>query len=388
MKTFKNRLIEIIGTIGVFVFQIRLRRVLKKSINRNGEFVYIWIPPRLQENLGDLGMTTVFEDFYQDDKVVYVSNNLSILSFKTQNKKVYFNHQKEQGNLLTSLKQHHPKRLIIVGADTLDGAYSSVESIFKLTTAWNFQRSSVQANLVNLSWNARKLGFLLNFALSLTNSVGTKFFVRDAVSFSRLQAMGVNPILSSDLVFGLKPKTNLPLQQDFENWKSLNGSIVSIGFGIPVDEEINYLDQLVAVCRYLLSKSYSILLSPSGSSKSDINFNLALVSALNTEKVFFYQDISSNYEFIELLSKADFGITNRMHFVIHALLGHVPTIGVEYQGKFEGLYNSLEMQNFNLQSIAEISAAVGPLIDELQLCKEKIVKSLPRLIELSKNNIC
>lgn len=386
VKKFKNSFIEIIGAIGVFIFQIKLRKVLKKSSDHSGEFVYIWIPPRLQENLGDLGMASVCEEFYKDGKVVYISNNPSILGFKTQHEKVYFNHQKDQGNLFASLRQHHCKRLIIVGADTLDGAYGSIESIFKLTTAWNFQRSSVQTNLVNLSWNAQNLSFFLKIALAFANSGDTKFITRDAVSFSRLQAKGLNPILSSDLVFNLKLKTNLPLQQNFENWKSFNSAIVAVGFGIPVGEAINYLDQMVEVCRHLLGNSYSILLAPSESSKSNIDLNLALVSTLNSEKVFFYQDISSNYEFAELLSKAEFGITNRMHFAIHALLAHIPAIGVEYQGKFEGLYNFLEMQDLKLQGLSEISAAIGPLIDELPLYKKKIAKSLPRLIELSTSN--
>jgi polysaccharide pyruvyl transferase WcaK-like protein len=386
MGGLKKRLTEILGILSVLVFQMKLRRMLSKSINLSGEFVYIWIPPRLDENLGDLGMATVFEESFKDQKVIYISNNSSILNFKTLNKTVYFNHQKDQRNLFACISQYQPKRLIIVGADTLDGAYGAVESIFKLSTALNFQTSSIQSYLVNVSWNAKKLNLLLKLILTLTSKVGAKFLVRDVVSFSRLESKGVNSVLSADLVFNLKPKPRYPLKESFEDWKSQNRPIVAVGFGVPLDQDPNYFEQMVEVCRYLLSNSYAIVLSPSGSSKSDLDLNFALLSSLNNERVFYYQNISSSYEFVELLSTADFGITNRMHFVIHALLVHVPSIGVEYQGKFEGLYDFLTMRAFNLQSLFEISSTIGPFVEELQISKRKIAKSLPHLIELSRKN--
>lgn len=388
MKKLKSNILEIFGIFGVCIFQLKLRRILKKSVNPANEYVYIWIPPRLNENLGDLGMTTVIEDYYKNDKVVYLSNNISIHGFETKQKKLFFNYEQRSKELFESLKTHPPRILIIVGADTLDGAYGSVEPIFKLATAWNFQRSSVQTRLINLSWNGQKINYALKLILDRANSSGAKFFARDGVSLSRLQILGVNPVLTADLVFNLQPKTNVYLQNDFKIWKSINSSIVGIGFGEPLDKEVNYFEKMVGVCRSLLSESYSILLSPSGSSESDIELNQKLFRVLNSEDVFLYQDFSSNFEFIEVISTAKFGISNRMHFIIHALLVNVPVIGVEYQGKFEGLYRILEMSHFNIQSISEVDSAANLMARELHLCKGKVIKALPKLTELSRNNFC
>jgi polysaccharide pyruvyl transferase WcaK-like protein len=387
MKKLKTILIEFFEIIGVFVFQINLRKVLKKTFNSSSEFIYIWISPRLHENIGDLGMSTVLEEFYKDKRVVFISNNSSVLNFETKQNRVYFNYRKEKKNLFDYLDQHHPKRLIIVGADTLDGSYGSVESLFKISTAWIFQRSSVHTHLINMSWNERKLNFLLKIVLELTNSAGTEFISRDVMSFMRLQAMGIRPILSADLVFSLKPKINNKLQQNFENWNSQNPAIVAIGFGAPRNEESDYLEKMVDVCRNLLDRSYSILLSPSETGNSDIELNRKLISILDSDRIFLYQGFSSNYEFAELISRAQFGITNRMHFAIHALLMLVPVVGVEYNGKFEGLYKLLDMEEFNLNSISEINAALQSFIINLQLCRKKVRNTLPQLVELSENNL-
>ena len=76
-----------------------------------------------------------------------------------------------------------------------------------------------------------------------------------------------------------------------------------------------------------------------------------------------------------------------MHFAIHALLMLVPVVGVEYNGKFEGLYKLLDMEEFNLNSISEINAALQSFIINLQLCRKKVRNTLPQLVELSENNL-
>ncbi len=383
---FKKTISGLYNLFRVLIFQLQLKRFLSNTPNSSREYIYIWIPPRLNENLGDLGMFTALDEFYKNEKIVYISDNPSIHGLKTTQTKLFFDHKSSKKFLFDSLTHYQAKRLIIVGADTLDGAYSLAESLFKLLMAWNFQRSSVRADLVNLSWNDRKLSKLLKYALRLANDIGVGFYVRDSISLSRLKTYEVRTRLCADLVFSLTPKIDYPVQDVFEIWRSVNDSIVAIGFGVPYDNKGNYLEEMVQICQNLLDRSFSILLAPSSFSKGDKELCLKLVATIDSEKLFLYENWSSNYEFFEVLSKANFGISNRMHFVIHALRVHVPTIGVKYQGKFEGLYNHLDMQDFNVDKISDVSGVLDLFIQELQTNKRRISGNLTQLIGLSKNN--
>jgi polysaccharide pyruvyl transferase WcaK-like protein len=88
----------------------------------------------------------------------------------------------------------------------------------------------------------------------------------------------------------------------------------------------------------------------------------------------------------------DVVVTGRMHLAISALSQAVPTIGVAYMGKFEGLMQHLSLRS-SLVSTQEILRAgvLRRMVEEVLARRVEqvatIERALPAVIELARRNV-
>ena len=87
----------------------------------------------------------------------------------------------------------------------------------------------------------------------------------------------------------------------------------------------------------------------------------------------------------------DVVLTGRMHLGIAALGQGTAVMGVEYQGKFEGLFRLLDLPDCVIQSDAAVDSTVlmgqlKALIDRRKELSDRIRRHLPQVVEMSKRN--
>ena len=368
-------------------FQKKVRYLINKNQTATKERILIWIPPRPSTNLGDTEMIHIIDQHFAGESVIYLSNNKEVFNFKTEQQIVYFDLGSGKKEFYKLLSEICVTRFILIGADMIDGAYSFSDSIFKLQLATTFQIKGVNSSVVNSSWNGNTIPTKLKRVISRANKAGVRFVIRDVVSQSRLKGIGLNSSLSADLVFGLEDLVVESSNSNFSEWYRENPNFVVVGVGNKYRALNSDFLKIRELLEYLLLNSYSVALCPTNYLSEDIELNAALFTSFNSQKVFLHEKFSSGQELLDVLRNAKFGISNRMHFIIHAALVAVPVFGIEYQGKFRGLYESLGIKNLCLSDFSEVLPSLKSNENHLDDSRREIKKMVPSLRELSRVNL-
>ena len=230
--------------------------------------------------------------------------------------------------------------------------------------------------------------------------------VRDRISLERFDKMtGRKGTLVADTAFQLRPEVTTPVMKEAIDWareqRAQGRKVLVVNLGGWTLERMTG-DGVAAVNTCLerwLSESpdRSVLLLPHDFKAPPVG-DVEPLRRLNSmlapqfpDRVRFVEPPFNTWDVKALSGEIDFSMTGRMHFSIACLGMGTPTIGIVYQGKFEGLMDLFGLENMLITPdqasdpevlLARLNAVEARLPD----LRERIAGKLPEVKELSWKN--
>ncbi|MDP3650232.1 MAG: oligosaccharide flippase family protein [Rhodoferax sp.] len=251
------------------------------------------------------------------------------------------------------------KELYVIGADVMDGYYSSAVSRQRLILARVFSQANRSCGVLSFSFNAAPHPEVVKEFQSLPKIV--RICLRDAVSLERFERLVGRPAqLVSDLAFLVHPTEASEVATIVKPWVSAQRQSGRRILGINVnpqvvahlasDTEPAIARSVAQACETLINNNTSVVLIPHDFRPGCADLRVmglvwknlsaaALRNALLLEKPFTAQEIKSVCKDFDLVFSA------RMHLAIGALSVGTPVCGMQYQGKFAGLFQHFAMGN-------------------------------------------
>lgn len=303
----------------------------------------------------------------------------------------------------------HYDAFALLGADVLDGYYSVQESRQRLALVDMANRLGLATTILGFSFNDRSHHDVLADLTDLATRV--PLHVRDPVSLRRLADHGIqNAALVADVAFLLPPAGPSFATEGTEVWirsQKLGGRTVLI-FNLspqvlseagPAREQV--LDELSEMLAMLISTCGLSVLWLShdlrnGRREGDSDVAIAMVLARLVSKkltgeahqrLFVGSDVS---EVKRLAGMVDLVVTGRMHLAIAALGMSIPTIGISYQDKFEGLWEHFGVTGRYIDAQAfdcrKLEAICVKMLSRLDVERADIEAHLSKVVELARGN--
>lgn len=287
----------------------------------------------------------------------------------------YFAYGSRWDHLRLLLHARKAERFFLLGADVLDGFYNQDVALRMIGLARIADAAGIPATIVGFSLNRSPAPACLQGLQALPPRV--RVCCRDPISAERLRTLagrGCTP--SADIAFLLSPGHPTPRVCETQEWirsEKANGRIV---LGVNVNPQVLAGPEEAARTR-LGTTFRSILetLQGSGSRISlvflphdvrDVPWCEGLFRAVDSSgtrcRLF---PLASAAEVKRVCAGLDFAISCRMHLAIACLGQGVPVLGIEYQGKFEGLFGRFAVEHllqgpdilFNPPRLAAVLAA-------------------------------
>lgn len=260
-----------------------------------------------------------------------------------------------------------------VGADVMDGYYSTVTSFRLWMVADLIARAGKRAVIGGCSFNT--------MATSMTKLFLRRFVskeldvcIRDPASLERFRATSRNPgTIVADAAFLLEPKaTNAtaPIAAWIEHEKA-QGRLIC-GFNIhpmlvpdrnPAQLEAFIYSAAIVANRLVKENNVSLLLIPHDfreSGQSDlVLLQKVLAETGLKDKILLTDGLRQSSEIKFAASCCELVITGRMHLAIGALGSGTPVVVIDYQDKFQGLFDHFGMPHDFIISPAQ---AMDPVV--------------------------
>ncbi len=310
---------------------------------------------------------------------------------------------------LARILQQYDK-VVVIGADTLDGHYSPLSAI-RYWVAINLAARMGRVALISgFSFNENP-SIKLRTVLS-TLSPSLRVFTRDAISQHRFDAFvgqAGRAELVADVAFLLKARKDTNPVREVSNWcreQRADGRFV-LGFNThPMliknaspEAIANLIDCCVKALRAAINgRHVSILFIPHDyrgvgigdvEVLNDIKRNMADCS----QYLYSVKDKCHAAELKAIAGEVDLVITGRMHLAIASLGMGTPVAAMTYQGKFQGLFQHFGLSDEFLISPAQLagegalSAFVIRAIDAQQQLKAQVEHKLPEVLALAQKNV-
>lgn len=297
----------------------------------------------------------------------------------------------------------------VVGADVLDGHYSDRGAYRHLLLADIADSLGLKTTLLGFSYNAAPGEQALRMMKKLQPSV--RLCTRDPVSYRRLmQHLGRAPIQTADLAFLLKPEEPADLQ--LKDWLREKKSAGHPLYGVNAIKTSKFFDNdsLATESKYV--SFYVSMLSRIAETEPESYFVFIphdyrsngigerpllsqLIAALPTHIHKRTKLLQSEYNVAEIkwiAGELDFVISSRMHLAIGAIGQATPVFCFEYQGKFQGLFEFIEMPEL-LSSIQSALSNPHSVIErilfsikERESLRSQLIAKLPELRQLALKN--
>lgn len=303
-----------------------------------------------------------------------------------------------------------PSRVVILGADCMDGFYSPIISLTLLALHDLFSHTEgVKSVLLGFSYNDRP-SKLMNWAFSKCDN-STVFRLRDSISQNRFEsATGKSSFLVADQAFMLVPSYDFDGFRNMQKWvdeKKQEGKTI-IGFNFhpmlkkyatksEIHEDANILAKNLS--KILRQKNDICLVLIPHDNRVNLGDNVVL-STIDTYlknnghdgQVYYDSKVYRALELKGLCSLLDGLVSSRMHLAIAALGMGKPVMVADYQGKFEGLIKHFDMPlGFVLTPDVFVSDAFvdmfGRFNAQIDNMRTMIHHTLPTVSKLSEKNL-
>lgn len=247
-------------------------------------------------------------------------------------------------------------RLIVLGADILDGHYSYVDAVKRIRMAGYAKESGLEARIVGFSLNDSPHPKVINEFNRLEGKV--PLFLRDPISFRRAKSFFSGDIrLSADVAFML-PRSKTPYTDRVhafaDDCRAKGLRVVGLNMhelfakssGVEVVEKLNRAFASVVEshcdCGFVfIPHDFRSFIDD----RIPLRKIYSLLSQAAKERVFLVDNPIRAGEIKEICAVLDGVFTGRMHLAIAALGCGVPIFGIVYQGKFEGLLEHFQLDD-------------------------------------------
>jgi O-antigen/teichoic acid export membrane protein/polysaccharide pyruvyl transferase WcaK-like protein len=253
------------------------------------------------------------------------------------------------------------ERLIVVGADVIDGFYSASRTVKRLQLALLAADAGMAVTILNFSFNANPERRAVRLLRTLPSNV--RLVARDEISRERIRAtIGRDCGLAADVAFLLHPDET-PRVRSAAAWAAQKRRDGRMVIGLNANHQTfdghdrADLDDLVSIYRATVTglvegdPPAAVLFIPHDwrGSLTEERFADEIRAELPAgvrEHVEVARGPYSAMEAKGLCAALDVLITGRMHLAIAGLGQAIPVASVPYQGKFEGL-----MRHFDLPEL-------------------------------------
>lgn len=301
------------------------------------------------------------------------------------------------------------ERVFVIGADCIDGYYSSSNSSLIIDLCDMASRSGCRATVTGSSFRETPSNASVQAIQALHDSA--RLCARDPVSAERIERItGRKPILVADAAFMLPPAMDHDVVRDHQSWcdniRSNGGFVLGVNFNHQVMPKGDrqaidaLLESYTSTLRSLLENhpDLTVLLVPHDY-RSDMNdlsnleqIESSLRDSFGPERLRLVTDHQSPGVLKGIASVCDIVLTGRMHLAIGALGSGVPVGCVTYQGKFEGLFKHFELDPVTIAPDravhhAELLALAEWLIADRIKLREHIAGVLPDVKARSLQNL-
>ncbi|KQQ81285.1 polysaccharide pyruvyl transferase family protein [Aureimonas sp. Leaf324] len=246
--------------------------------------------------------------------------------------------------------------VVVIGADLMDGYYSSISSLRLWMVADLFSRVRTAGIITGFSFNAAPRWPVRAF-LKLRGRSPLVVNLRDPVSLKRFEeaAPGVGRLVA-DCAFLLKPEAGADTASTMEWIAAQRASTNVVGLNVhPMlspDRDPAAIERIVQATaeatRTLIDRrGVSVLLLPHDfrpGNNGDVAMLERVAAAVDRpDRVRLQAGEISAAEIKGLAAETELVISARMHLAIAALGAGVPVVGITYQDKFEGLFEHFSL---------------------------------------------
>lgn len=239
----------------------------------------------------------------------------------------------------------------VVGADLLDGAYWVGPSVRRLLIPAALARLGVSSEIVGFSWRRDPAPQCARALLECATAVSLR--PRDEMTLERLRALGITGAKEGiDLALGIV-REDQDSNTEFLDWaqNQCHGGKKILAFG-PNGQTLARLAEIDALLNlvYSDSDSWALAIVPMDERFAAFDRTRAKFIAKRAQRMgittFVFSRRTSVRELIASLEMVDAVFTFRMHLAVLALGVGVPSIGVDYNDKFKGIFRHFGVEEF------------------------------------------
>ncbi|MBD0863954.1 polysaccharide pyruvyl transferase family protein [Gordonia sp. zg691] len=278
-------------------------------------------------------------------------------------------------------------RMLLVGADIMDGNYNLVASMNRWSVANAFGRSSGSSTVLGFSWSDAARPSCVKAAQ--VASASCRLWLRDPVSLSRIASVGLRgePTLCADIVFA-HPAPSLPpsvreLPADLRQFIANNPEYVVLNMSGLVGGDDRLIDHYVRVVERLRADGISLILLPHvvRSTKSDNVYLKDLAARFDDRRIILVNELLTPSQVFEVCRGGLVVLTGRMHLAVLASLSGTPSSTLSTQGKVAGLYEHLRSPEGAIEVDSDVSGMFFARLEQVVNRTEGIDTELRRYLK-------
>jgi colanic acid/amylovoran biosynthesis protein len=340
--------------------------------------VALWAAPRLITNVGDRALVQGSIAGIGAEATVLLTRDTGVIGLEP-NQEVRLSPALASGSAADFKKAFAQlateiascKKFIMIGADIMDGKYSPEGAWRRWRIATWMQKNLGEAAVISMSWNESPHAQALS-AIKHSESAGVTIFCRDEISQERLAKENVTTIFAADVSFIRTDK--IEPSSEITDWfqSGKQNIIVTVSDWVVNDQEMKRL--LIQKLTELDSTKFQILYVPMVTDGSSTDYESCVtLSKATGGKVL--SSLPNPGELRWMAARSIFGISARMHCCLLGFAAGMPSIGIEYQGKFKGTFQSFGHLRFAI-SPAKFSEEFSARFDEILLDHAKLRNEL------------
>ncbi|MBU6347592.1 MAG: polysaccharide pyruvyl transferase family protein [Actinomycetales bacterium] len=355
-----------------------------RRIPANSSLIAVWTAPRITNNVGDRALTEGSLAFIPRENSLLIARDGEEYA-QTLAKLFLFPQKGEAGKFVDFVKYIRKFKkeigscaaVIIVGADIMDGKYGNRTSVLRWNLAKWLAERSIPTALYSMSWNTAPTQDAKNAAVA-ASLAGVKIFTRDELSRERLTAIGAKAELACDISF-LRSDEIEPDAEIFARFSS-NTKKVLVNVSDWVSDNYAMFETIQNSLRSL-SDDYEIIYVPMVHYGTNTD-TVACQKLAEQVGGWVLPLLPTPSELRWMARRAEFSISARMHCCLIGFNAGLPSIGLEYQGKFQGAFKVFGLERFAIQPenfVAQFEPAFAEITNSANLIRASIYEQLKEI---------
>lgn len=301
------------------------------------------------------------------------------------------------------LALRHARLFCVLGADVIDGRYDQGQALYYLHALDLAASTRVPSRLLSFSISSTPNPQVIDRFKFLSTSIVC--CARDPVSRKRfVDFTGHEAKLVADLAFLVTAKAESKNALDSLEWiqRERQGGAKLIALNANVLTNLSDPNRVKTTYVKLINEltlkddSLRFILVPHDfrDKQSDHLWHSKIITELGyvaKERTLLLAPPIHAWDVKAIAAACDLVVTGRMHLAIAALGSGVPTIGIGYMGKFEGLFNYFDLNSLLIAPQSayynfEMSTKILDVLPMLPVYREQISRHVEKVKELSREN--